>query len=419
MTSMINLYGYDFKYYYWGNELIKPNPRDVNSTLQEVDAYHSFLKDMNSYENKIDGSVSESPITVVLSLILTLVECSCLFKHLLEPCDFSGFWEGAYTVFWLLVSLSILTIVGYFYYYLFNMPIMCIFVWLIPRKIRVKISKILISKPKWKPCFDKTKKYDELVKDYENHKKELTRLYYGIEKTDYSMFEYGKLKIQELTEKLVDYVRYKNELTKQEINRLSKDYWYKMSPYDFEKEVAVWFEKQGYQALVTKKSGDGGVDIVITKSDYKGYVQCKQFTKSKVDRPTLNALYGVVCADNVSQGVIACLLGVTKEAQEFALRTNMMIVTIDDLITKGTYLNHIRKASMMQEMPLYCNDNWIKIAGVKLKTSVYGTEQLALSFKSLHSNLEEFHVLKYSGLYFVLLCTENVFWDVQCFLNKK
>ena len=120
-----------------------------------------------------------------------------------------------------------------------------------------------------------------------------------------------------------------------------------MNPFEFEKEVAYWFEQQGYNSIVTKKTGDGGVDIIISKGKYKAYVQCKRYKTSKIDRPTLNALYGVVCADNVDQGIVVCLLGITDEANEFAKKVGIKIITVDELAPKDDLFQHkIKKETL-------------------------------------------------------------------------
>ena len=54
--------------------------------------------------------------------------------------------------------------------------------------------------------------------------------------------------------------------------------------YVYEKHVGQKFEEEGYQVeyLGLKNGfGDGGMDIIISKNDFKAYIQCKYSSKSK------------------------------------------------------------------------------------------------------------------------------------------
>lgn len=57
-----------------------------------------------------------------------------------------------------------------------------------------------------------------------------------------------------------------------------KNWWWSLNGWQFEEEVAKVFQKNGYEASVTKKTGDGGVDIIMYKDKKKYIVQCKHYT---------------------------------------------------------------------------------------------------------------------------------------------
>ena len=59
------------------------------------------------------------------------------------------------------------------------------------------------------------------------------------------------------------------------LERQKEQYWIDMDGYKFEEAVATLFENMGYHSIVTPKSGDGGVDIILTKDNKKIAVQCK------------------------------------------------------------------------------------------------------------------------------------------------
>ena len=71
-----------------------------------------------------------------------------------------------------------------------------------------------------------------------------------------------------------------------------------ISAYDFEVFIASLLEAMGYHARVTKKSGDGGVDVIAHR-DELGFepplikVQCKQ-TFSTIGRPDVQKLDGAI-----------------------------------------------------------------------------------------------------------------------------
>lgn len=53
-----------------------------------------------------------------------------------------------------------------------------------------------------------------------------------------------------------------------EAEQMTRDYWVRLSGWQFEREVAELFRSHGFHATVTRGSGDGGVDIrLVSRSD--------------------------------------------------------------------------------------------------------------------------------------------------------
>lgn len=73
---------------------------------------------------------------------------------------------------------------------------------------------------------------------------------------------------------------------------IQKSWWWSLSPYKFEQEVAKIFKLYGYKTKVTKASGDGGIDIIIKKDGNIGIVQCKHH-RNPVGPEPIRALWGV------------------------------------------------------------------------------------------------------------------------------
>ena len=101
------------------------------------------------------------------------------------------------------------------------------------------------------------------------------------------------------------------------LKRKQHQYWMSIDPYEFEKEIALLFEKQGYKAYVTKGSGDGGIDIKLDKLGERGIVQCKRF-KNKVGPGPIRDLYGTMKAGKYKYGFIVCPSGFSDKAYEFS-----------------------------------------------------------------------------------------------------
>jgi HJR/Mrr/RecB family endonuclease len=92
------------------------------------------------------------------------------------------------------------------------------------------------------------------------------------------------------------------ELTKNEIIRQQQERQYfqrinrlediqKIDPIQFEKLVSSLFKKLGYDVLLTKASGDEGIDLILSKDGKKSVVQCKRYSGT-VGQPIARDLYG-------------------------------------------------------------------------------------------------------------------------------
>lgn len=139
----------------------------------------------------------------------------------------------------------------------------------------------------------------------------------------------------------LDYERYcalaemaeRRELARRELERKRRswEYWTNLSPGHFEHEVAELFQKQGFGARVTPGSGDGGIDIILTRDRSTTLVQCKRY-KDKVGPAPIRELYGVMVACGVKRGVVVCPSGFTEGAWKFAKRSNIQLIGLKRLI---------------------------------------------------------------------------------------
>ena len=86
-------------------------------------------------------------------------------------------------------------------------------------------------------------------------------------------------------------------------NNLSKiDDLMNLTPIEFEKWVKKYiFEKDGWEVSETKVTGDGGIDLIISKKGERSIAQCKRYRQT-VGEPMLRDFYGTMMSEGVSRG---------------------------------------------------------------------------------------------------------------------
>lgn len=95
----------------------------------------------------------------------------------------------------------------------------------------------------------------------------------------------------------------------------------KLDGIAFEDLVEKLISKMGFITERTKRSFDGGIDIVAINEqplfDGKYIIQCKRYSKS-IGEPILRDLYGVVNSEHANKGILITNSYFTKTAKEFA-----------------------------------------------------------------------------------------------------
>lgn len=92
-----------------------------------------------------------------------------------------------------------------------------------------------------------------------------------------------------------------------------------MDPIEFEDFVGWMFEKQGYSAKVTKKSGDHGIDLVLNKKGKVSVVQVKRYQPSKkIGEGELRDFYGSFAGQNIERGFFVTTSDFTPSAVKWA-----------------------------------------------------------------------------------------------------
>ena len=96
-----------------------------------------------------------------------------------------------------------------------------------------------------------------------------------------------------------------------------RSYWECLDGYAFERATAEVLSKHQFNAMVTPGSGDGGVDIEVTRNGLKGVVQCKAHVAC-VGPHVVRDLYGVIHHCGADFGIIVSRGGFSRGAIDFA-----------------------------------------------------------------------------------------------------
>lgn len=114
-----------------------------------------------------------------------------------------------------------------------------------------------------------------------------------------------------------------------------RQWWWTLDGWQFEQEVANVFRINGYNAKVTKGSGDGGVDIILKKDGRTSIVQCKHYQNPVPPEP-IRALWG--CKDDfgADEVILVASSGITDMGARFVQnKPNFKVLNLDDIIIMG------------------------------------------------------------------------------------
>jgi restriction endonuclease Mrr len=104
------------------------------------------------------------------------------------------------------------------------------------------------------------------------------------------------------------------------------DGWMKLSPVEFEQECARLLRATGEceAVMVTRTSGDGGVDIIFTRQGQRFAVQCKRY-QGMVNPNDVRALVGVVETDTYAGGIFMTTGTFSTDTRRFAKKADLVL----------------------------------------------------------------------------------------------
>ena len=137
--------------------------------------------------------------------------------------------------------------------------------------------------------------------------------------------------MRSIAHKKDNYKRYKKDAERYALAayRGRTEYWLALSPRAFELEVARLFQALGFDAAVTGRSGDKGIDIFMQREGRDYIVQCKA-TNSLASAKTMRELYGTLTASGAHHAYLATLRGCTPDAAAWAMGKPLTILNARD-----------------------------------------------------------------------------------------
>ena len=112
-----------------------------------------------------------------------------------------------------------------------------------------------------------------------------------------------------------------------------REFWYNLSGWKFEEEVADVFSKCGFKTTVTKGSGDGGVDIIMYRDNLKYIVQCKNYRGHSATPQELRALWGVKDDFKADCVIMVASDGISEMGMQYiANKQGYRILTLTEIL---------------------------------------------------------------------------------------
>ena len=122
----------------------------------------------------------------------------------------------------------------------------------------------------------------------------------------------------------------------------NRNWWWTLDGWSFEEEVAEIFRLNGYDVEVTKKTGDGGVDLILWKDDMKTIVQCKHYS-APIQVGFVRELNGVREDYRAQRVIMVASSGCTSQGYQFIKnKPYYTILDLDDIIEMGLRPNSRR-----------------------------------------------------------------------------
>ena len=113
---------------------------------------------------------------------------------------------------------------------------------------------------------------------------------------------------------------------------LSLEELYNLHPAEFERYVARLFRQKGYKASVRGRSGDLGVDLMVTrKGGRRAIVQCKRY-RNTIGPDIVRELYGTLIHEGVAHAFLVTTADISDSARAWAQGKPMTLIDGQSLV---------------------------------------------------------------------------------------
>lgn len=107
---------------------------------------------------------------------------------------------------------------------------------------------------------------------------------------------------------------------------LTLEQLYNLKPAEFEQYVARLFRQKKYKVTLRGRSGDLGVDLVVTRTGGKrAIVQCKRY-RNTIGPDIVRELYGTLIHEGVSHAFLVTTADISDAAREWARGKPMTLI---------------------------------------------------------------------------------------------
>ena len=127
-----------------------------------------------------------------------------------------------------------------------------------------------------------------------------------------------------------DLFEYFDQYKEQAERKRKRQFWFDLSPREFEYEVAKLYRREGWDVSVCCMGADGGIDLDCRRDGTRHLVQCKRYT-FPVGVQVVREMAGLAAVEQAQVTVIG-LNGFTEEAANFANRAKVTLLTVEDLM---------------------------------------------------------------------------------------
>lgn len=116
----------------------------------------------------------------------------------------------------------------------------------------------------------------------------------------------------------------------------------KMKGHQFEYYLQALFQSKGYNAKVTKASGDYGADLILTKNKEKIVIQAKRY-KSNVGIKAVQEIYSAKSHYDADQAWVVTNSYYTAAAKNLSKSNNVRLIDRDQLMVWSSELKSKKK----------------------------------------------------------------------------